>query len=152
TSTKTKFVYISHEHPDHCDLPLLARLPMDQIHLLYPHFSRSRLPRLLATLPFRERTAFRDRQRLDFGDGTLEFFLEDTGLDCDSSIFVRSGKSTFLNVNDCKLADRLPAFRREHGPIDVFAAQYSGATWHPTCYRHDPESYRRISEMKVKNK
>ena len=152
SSTKAKFLYLSHEHPDHCDLPYLARLPIHDIHLLYPDFSRTRMPKLLAQYHFRERTVFKDGEHLAIPDGELVFFNEDTGLDCDSSIFVRAEGSTFLNVNDCKLVDRLPAFRKEHGPVDVFAAQYSGATWHPVCYVLEPAAYREISESKTRNK
>jgi len=151
-STKLKFLYVSHEHPDHCDLAFLARLPTEEMHLLTPHFSRARFQRLLALFSFKERTVFRDRQRLALPGGVLELLVEDTGLDSDSGIFVRAGSSTFLNVNDCKLTDRMPAFRREHGPIDVLAGQFSGATWHPACYVLEPESYRQISEAKVRNK
>jgi UDP-MurNAc hydroxylase len=34
------------------------------------------------------------------------------------------------------------------GPIDVFACQFSGATWHPTCYNYPREVYEKISLKK----
>lgn len=121
-SKKQKFVYVSEDAPGHCDLPFLSRLPLDRIHLLHPNFSRTRLRELLAPMPFRRTTAFGDRQRIDFGDGVLDLFCEESELDRASAIFVRSGSSSFLDVSGCALTARFESFRREHGSVDVLAA------------------------------
>jgi UDP-MurNAc hydroxylase len=151
-SSKEKILFISHEHRDHFDEEFLRRLPLEEFRIFAPKFTHGRLPTLLGVLPFRERIYFHDREKISFVDGDFEFFIEDSGLDRDSAIFIKSDGSSFLNVNDCKLADRFRTFRKEHGPIDVFAGQFSGATWHPTCYAYSPEDYRRISAEKIRNK
>lgn len=151
-SRKAKYLYLSHEHPDHTDLPYLARLPVTEMHLVYPAFSRKRMPASLAPYHFMKKTVFKDREKIAFEDGEMELYLEDTGLDCDSAIYVRAEGASFLNSNDCKLFDRIPELRREKGPVDVFAAQYAGATWHPVCYEMPREKYEKISKEKLRAK
>jgi UDP-MurNAc hydroxylase len=46
----------------------------------------------------------------------------------------------------------LPEIRDEHGRIDILAAQFSGATWHPTCYEYPTEQYQNISKKKMISK
>jgi len=73
-------------------------------------------------------------------------------LNRDSSILVQADGHAFLNMNDCKLYDELPSIIRDQGPIAVFACQFSGATWHPTCYEYPVEEYQRISSHKLHSK
>jgi len=65
---------------------------------------------------------------------------------------VRAEGQSFLDLNDCKLYDKLSSIVRDQGPIDTFACQFSGATWHPTCYDYPPEVYERISKHKLLSK
>ena len=55
-------------------------------------------------------------------------------------------------MNDCHLIDRLGSVAAEHGALDVFAAQFSGATWHPTCYEYPREQYEEIAQLKIARK
>jgi UDP-MurNAc hydroxylase len=52
-------------------------------------------------------------------------------------------------MNDCKLYDELPSIVRDQGPIAALACQFSGATWHPTCYEYPQGEYERISRHKL---
>jgi len=55
-------------------------------------------------------------------------------------------------MNDCKLYDEVSEIARTEGPISVLTCQFSGATWHPTCYEYEPEEYARISSHKLHSK
>jgi UDP-MurNAc hydroxylase len=57
-----------------------------------------------------------------------------------------------VNFNDCKLYDRLPAIANREGAPDVFTCQFSGATWHPTCYEYPEQEYEKISQKKMLTK
>jgi UDP-MurNAc hydroxylase len=50
------------------------------------------------------------------------------------------------------LYEQLPSIVEEDGPISVFTCQFSGATWHPTCYDYTPQEYERIAEQKSQSK
>jgi UDP-MurNAc hydroxylase len=78
--------------------------------------------------------------------------LDDSGLNRDSAILVQSGGESFLNLNDCKLYDDVVEIAKTEGPISVLTCQFSGATWHPTCYEYDQQEYERISTRKFKSK
>jgi UDP-MurNAc hydroxylase len=84
--------------------------------------------------------------------GSVKLYLDDSGINRDSGILVRSDGQTFLNLNDCKLNEELPLISATEGPISVFTCQFSGATWHPTCYEYEPQEYQRISKKKLYNK
>jgi UDP-MurNAc hydroxylase len=73
-------------------------------------------------------------------------------LNRDSGILYKSGGHSFLNLNDCKLYDELPAIVASEGSITVLACQFSGATWHPTCYEYPKAEYERISSQKMRSK
>ncbi len=78
----------------------------------------------------------------------VKLFLDDSGLNRDSGILVQAEGEVFLNLNDCKLYDELSSITQKHGPISVFSCQFSGATWHPTCYDYSAEEYSSISARK----
>ena len=42
--------------------------------------------------------------------------------------------------------------QKKYGPIDVFSGQFSGAIWHPTCYKMDKEHYDTVCKNKNQNK
>ena len=90
-------------------------------------------------------------QSIPISNGYITLYLDDGELNRNSAILLRADDYTFLNMNDCKLHDRLP-IRQTHGQIDAFACQFSGATWHPTCYDYPEETYRKISKKKMLSK
>jgi UDP-MurNAc hydroxylase len=142
------YVYISHEHQDHFDIKFLNSLPVRRFSLLVPEFSRSALMERFWGYKCEELIFFRHRERLSIPGGSLTFYVDDSRANRDSAILVRSDNTTFLNMNDCKLFDTLHEVDREEGPIKVFACQFSGATWHPTCYEYPVASYEAMSTKK----
>ena len=73
--------------------------------------------------------------------GSITLYLDDSELNRDSAILVKAGGRSFLNLNDCRIVDALPGIARTEGSPDVFACQFSGAGWHPTCYEYPREQY-----------
>jgi len=91
-------------------------------------------------------------QTVEIPGGSLTFYVDDGELNRDSAVLMRAGGASFLNQNDCKAHDVLPTVSRGHGAIDVFTCQFSGATWHPTCYEYPPPVYERLSRAKALGK
>lgn len=151
-SSRKRFLYISHEHKDHFDIAFLQTLTSDAFTFLVPHFRRPVLRERLAEIPSEAFVLCEHGERLELPGGYARLFLDDSELNRDSAIFVRLGDQTFLNINDCKLHDQLRDIAEEEGLPDAFAAQFSGATWHPTCYDYPPEEYARISKKKMISK
>ena len=147
-SRRSIFLYISHEHQDHLDINFLNSLPVRRFSLLLPAFSRSALSSRFSDYACQELILFQHRQRIQIPGGFLKFYVDDSQLNRDSAILINAAGTAFLNLNDCKLFDTLPEIVREDGPIQTFACQFSGATWHPTCYDYPVERYEALSKKK----
>jgi UDP-MurNAc hydroxylase len=150
---KNVYVYVSHEHKDHFDKQFLKRIDGFNFKYIIPRFRRTLLFDEIRSFTKNEIVLCEDEQILTIGsDEKLIIFSDDSELNRDSAIFFESGGRNFLNLNDCKIQDRLGLIHKNFGDIDVLAAQYSGATWHPTCYEYPEEEYLRISRRKVRTK
>ncbi|MBV9172736.1 MAG: MBL fold metallo-hydrolase, partial [Chloroflexi bacterium] len=149
---RRKYVYISHEHKDHFDLPFLESLEARDFTLLVGRFQRRELENSLSSYACVGLLACEDGERIPIPGGYIKLFLDDSGLNRDSGILVKAGDGSFLNLNDCKIYDRLQSVIDNDGPIDAFTCQFSGATWHPTCYEYPRPSYERIARRKMFSK
>lgn len=149
---KERFLYISHEHKDHFDPDFLNSLACRDFTLVIPKFRRPELQELLKDYRCKGMILCQDGQEVRFADGSLILYVEDSELNRDSAVLIKAEGQTFLNLNDCKIHDRLPGIAREHGPVDVFTAQFSGAIWHPTCYDYPKPVYESISRKKLLSK
>ena len=146
------FIYISHEHQDHLDVDFLSSLPERRFTLLMPEFSRHVLSDRFSDYECQQLIFFRHKQRIDIPGGGLKFYVDDSHLNRDSALLIKAGGASFLDMNDCKLFDALPEIVHEDGPIDIFACQFSGATWHPTCYDYSKCQYEYLSLKKSLSK
>jgi UDP-MurNAc hydroxylase len=149
---RRKFVYISHEHKDHFDLPFLRSLRARDFTLLIGRFQRRALEDALADYPCAGLMACSDGQAIEIPGGYIKLFLDDSGLNRDSAILVKADGCTFLNLNDCKIYDRVASIVEADGAVDALACQFSGATWHPTCYEYPRQTYERIARRKMFSK
>ncbi len=147
-STKERFIYVSHEHRDHFDPWFLASLADRGFTLVIARFRRKALRAALEDYRCARLAILDDGERLDFAGGYLRLFVDDSGLNRDSALFVRGDGQSFLDLNDCKIHDRVGKIREEEGALDLFTAQFSGAIWHPTCYDYDRATYAAISRRK----
>ncbi|MCI0571964.1 MAG: MBL fold metallo-hydrolase, partial [Myxococcaceae bacterium] len=151
--SKERYVFVSHEHRDHFDPGFLASLTDKRnVTLVLGRFQRRALQRHLEALGFEQIAVLGDGERLPISGGSLRLFITDSGLNRDSALLVKSGGRSFLDLNDCKIHDRLPRIVSEEGAIDVFTAQFSGAIWHPTCYEYDRATYEEVSRKKQMSK
>lgn len=146
---RATYIYVSHEHQDHLDIDFLNNLPSRRFSLLLPAFSRPDLVARFSNYQCKERIFFHHRQQVPIPGGSLNFYVDDSHLNRDSAILMRAGGSAFLNMNDCKLFDAIPGIVHEQGTINVFACQFSGATWHPTCYDYPVDKYEQIAKRKT---
>ncbi|RYZ34919.1 MAG: MBL fold metallo-hydrolase [Myxococcaceae bacterium] len=152
TPGKERFLYISHEHKDHFDPEFLASLSRRDFTVLVPRFKRAELQDLFAKYGCKRVIACEDSREIPIKGGYIKLFVSEQGTNRDSSVMVRGDGQCFLNINDCKMHDRLARVIAEEGPIDVFSAQFSGAIWHPTCYEYPRETYSAISRKKRDSK
>lgn len=150
-SDKARFLYLSHEHKDHYDPAFLATLPR-ALTVVLAAFRRPVLAEQLRALGFTRVVLLEDGDVLPIPGGHLRLYLTDSVLNRDSALLVHAEGERFLNLNDCKVHDRLARIVAEDGPIDVFTAQYSGAVWHPICYEYGPEQLADISRRKMMGK
>jgi UDP-MurNAc hydroxylase len=148
-SRKERFVYISHEHKDHLDFAFLNGLGSRDFTLVIANFRRPFLRSAFADYACKNLACCSEGETVETPDGLLKLYIDDSELNRDSALLVRAGGQTFLNLNDCRIFDALPTIAREEGPINVFACQFSGAGWHPTCYEYPPETYEKIARRKV---
>lgn len=151
-SPKERFLYISHEHKDHYDPDFLETLCRRDFTVVLGRFRRAALLEAFSAYGARRVITCEDQQEVHFKGGYLKLYLTDTGTNRDSALLVQAEGHSFLNLNDCKVHDRLPALVAEEGPIDVFTAQFSGAIWHPTCYDYSREAYAEHSQQKRASK
>src|SRR3990167_2905047 len=136
-SPKEKFIYISHEHKDHFDIDFLMSLQPRDFTLILADFMHPVVRTHLGLLNYtcKNIISLKNNESMPFVDGVIQLFVIDMELDADSAIIVQSNSGTFLNFNDSKPHDRLHAIATQYPMIDVFSGQFSGAIWHPTCYR-----------------
>jgi UDP-MurNAc hydroxylase len=148
---KPRFVYVSHEHGDHFDRDFLASIARRDFTAVVPRFRRTEMLESLRATGCNV-VACADGDKVPIPGGYLRLFVQDGGLNRDSGLLVKAAGRTFLDLNDCKIHDRLGKIVAEEGPIDVFTAQFSGAIWHPTCYDYPPKQYAAISRRKMYGK
>jgi UDP-MurNAc hydroxylase len=142
------YLYVSHEHKDHLDVLFLERLVSHQPVLIVAAFQNQHFITSLRRLGFTDIICLNDGELLRLESMTAKIFIDDSGINRDSAILVKEGGYSFLNLNDCKIFDRLHQIRQTEGAINVLACQFSGATWHPTCYVYESEKYAAIAKQK----
>lgn len=151
-SAKERFLYISHERKDHYDPDFLRTLTAWDFTVVIGRFRRTALRDQLEAHGARRIITCEDQQEVPFRGGYLKLYLTDSGLHRGSALLVQEGGRSFLDLNDCKVHDRLQRIVAEEGPIDVFTTRFSGASWHPTCYDYSREEYVEHSRQKRASK
>jgi UDP-MurNAc hydroxylase len=144
-------IYLTHEHQDHFDRETLgayARHPDCTVFI--PDYRDKFLRDALGALGLRTR----ELSEQDEAGKHLRFriFIDDRSINHDSAIFVSTPDFTFFNQNDCKIFDRLRMIRAGLGNVDYYSVQFSGATWHPSCFVMPPDQRRLLSRRKVLSK
>ncbi len=130
-------LYISHWHEDHLDewfLRTRSELFKQSVVVIIPKFQYPRLRDEIAKCGFANILEIEDEYTT--ANGTRIYIQRDENpLYSDSSITIGSGEYVFVNSNDCKLTiGQEEEILRRFGAVTMYAAQFSGATFHPTCY------------------
>lgn len=149
------YIYISHEHKDHFDRLFLKSIVELQPTILIPEFISGTLYKQVQEIGFKKIIRCQDGKDTELDTKqqfTICIYIDDNQLNRDSGILVKYGNKQFLNLNDCKIFDRLENIKREKGTIDVFSCQFSGASWHPTSYQYNRDDYEKISLKKRSSK
>lgn len=125
-------VYVSHDHPDHCDPKTLSQLPRET-EILLPAFESESTDRIVRELGFRSIRRMPFREPFEWHGARIECLKTDLPWD-DSSILVTDGGITLYDMNDCKLHNSTLDELGKQYQIDVALLPYSGAIQFPTCY------------------
>ena len=148
---KEVYIYISHEHKDHFDVEYLKKLNLQKVNFITPKFRRDHVAFVLNELNPKSVTTPIDSEVIKIGNLEIRLFLDDQEIVRDSAIglFDKDLDFTFLNLNDCKVYDRVDELKDIYGKFNAFTCQFSGAVFHPVCYDYPEKKYYEISESKV---
>ena len=154
STDKEVYIYISHEHKDHFDVPYLETLKLNKVNFITPKFRRDHVASVLNTLNPKSVTTPVDSEIINIGNLEIRLFLDDQEIVRDSALglYDSSSNFTFLNLNDCKVYDRVEELFEIYKKFDIFTCQFSGAVFHPVCYEYPEKKYYAISESKVYGK
>lgn len=151
--THPDYLYISHLHADHLDIPWLTANMDTSATVLLPGYPTRELERKMRSLGFEKFIRTTNGEEVALGDHLrvaihVETSLTD-GPGGDSALVVSDGTGRLVNQNDCRTSD-LDALRA-HGPVDLHWLQYSGAIWYPLVYEETPERMRELVDAKVEH-
>ena len=142
---KPVLIYITHEHEDHYDEETLDKIIRYAQKICIPNyesaFFKKRISARLQVTP----ELINENVPQTFHDIEFKIFMDESGINRDSAIFVKAGSLKFLDCNDCKIFDRAGWLKEQCGEIDILSSQFSGANMHPICYELKKDDYRKIS-------
>ena len=150
---RATILYISHWHKDHLDewfLQARSGKFKKNIRVIIPKFKYKKLLESIQNCGYKNIEELPSFEGIQTKSGTeLAIIYDANPLFVDSALFIRKDSINFLNENDCKLsaADE-EAIVSRYGPIDIFTAQFSGATFHPTCYMYNEKKKIEISSVR----
>jgi L-ascorbate metabolism protein UlaG (beta-lactamase superfamily) len=137
------YIYISHSHPDHLHKPTLARVPKDT-QLIIPGdepYQRG----VLQAQGFQNILEVKHGTSVQLKNGIqLKLYKQSW----DSMIILNDGKSTYLNLTDCRLEHVIHEIRREFPVIDVAFLPFLDAMDYPAAFDLTPLG-RNVSQREV---
>lgn len=145
-------IYVTHEHEDHYDEETLAKILPLAAGLFIPAYENDFLKNLIVRNLGGAPHLLPENEEQTFHDIRFRIFIDESGINRDSSIFLRSNELSFFDGNDCKIFDRAHWLKEQCGPIDIMSSQFSGANMHPICYDMPPEEYKQVSRQKKMRK
>tara|TARA_B110001450_G_C17661144_1_gene497283 strand:+ start:2008 stop:3609 length:1602 start_codon:yes stop_codon:yes gene_type:complete len=145
---ESSFIFVTHEHEDHFDIDFLRKLPL-KTSFIIPSYEDKNFKNELKEEK-RELIELEDLYEFELdNEMSIKLLISDIGINHDSAILIKTNDFCFLNQNDCKVFDRLNEI---HEQVDYYSVQFSGATWHPSCFEFSEKRKAYISAKKVKNK
>ncbi|MEJ7724289.1 MAG: Rieske 2Fe-2S domain-containing protein [Ilumatobacteraceae bacterium] len=146
------YLYVSHLHGDHFDVPWLSEHLSRDIKVLLPGYPSREQERRMRALGFHDIIRTEDGVEHDLGGISVAIHVETSitdGPGGDSALVVHDGVTRIVNQNDCRTTD-LDALA-SHGPVDLHWLQYSGAIWYPMVYKETPERMRKLVDAKIES-
>jgi UDP-MurNAc hydroxylase len=148
---KNIYIYISHEHSDHFDPIFLKSIEGKNFSIITGDFNRKFLKNWFNNYNCREKFFLKDKEELIINKKVkITLFVDDCEMDRDSGILISMNNKVIYNGNDLKY-DNISAIKK-YGDVDILAQQFSGATWHPVCYKYSKFQYESITKKKRNNK
>lgn len=143
------WVAVSHEHLDHFDPWVLARLPL-RTRILIPRYPgpafRERMAAAAGSRQVIEIPAW-EKFALDNRGSWITVIPELSPMCHDAAFLIVADGRGILHCNDARLT-AAQARRAKHlagGRLDLMALQTSGASWHPICYEYPAEEMAKVS-------
>ena len=145
-------IWLSHEHPDHFNIPTLRNLPeevRERVTVCYQKRNTTKIFDALRKMGFRHFLDLPDCARVDVGDVTLYCMQAQLG---DSVLGVRHGDVRLVNINDSEIDERdCKRVVADLGTPDVVLNQFSVAGYalgHPDRERHLPRlSHEKLDQL-----
>lgn len=151
--SKESYIYVSHGHLDHFDINFLSDAAKHTKSFIIPSYKSKKFSKHFVSAMGKDAyVEVEDGSVITIGDLRVTMFIDDSLINEDSAILVDDGKHRFLNLNDCKIHDRLHWIKSTFGNIDALSVQYSGASWHPHSYLYTPEQESSIANRKKMSK
>lgn len=129
---RTKYIWISHEHPDHFSVPFFLKykefLLERNIQILFQETKDGRVRDFLNKQGFSV-IELQNEKKYDL-DENIQIRCIKSGF-YDSALFIETKNNKILNLNDCPLREKkdLEKISKKLGDIDVLLSQFSYAAW-----------------------
>lgn len=132
-----KYIWISHEHPDHFHLPTLKQIAATATHpikAIFQNQANKNVAEALRKMGY-EIVELNDEETKELPNGLR---LTSYRRGSDIALVVQSDGCTILNQNDCQLKPKVARrLAKRHGPIDLWLFQFSLAG-HSGNYDDEP--------------
>ncbi|HEY5890973.1 MAG TPA: MBL fold metallo-hydrolase [Acidimicrobiia bacterium] len=152
--TNPDAIVISHEHLDHVDGWFLARVGLS-VPVFIPKYHSPALKAKITSGGDRPLIELDEWDERVVADGITVFFVsEESPMNHDSAMVIRSAGQALVNMNDARLSPaQIRRIRtRLGGHVDGLAVQGAGASWYPICYRYPKEHKQALSVKKRRAK
>jgi UDP-MurNAc hydroxylase len=126
------YLFLSHEHHDHCDPQTLKHFPAD-ISILICRFATPKFREYLASLGFTNIRELASGEKISIGNDVFVTIFGTVEYTNDSAILIEHAGVRVFNETDCKLAFE-DLQRLGNQGIDLGFYMFSGANWYPMLY------------------
>jgi UDP-MurNAc hydroxylase len=135
------YIFLSHEHQDHCD-PATLRHFASNTPILISKFATPRFRYYVESLGFNNIYELPSSREVNLGDGLKVTILGTAEYTNDAAMVIEADGCRVFNETDCKLS--YPELKRlgEKG-IDIGFYMFSGANWYPMMYDYSDDGLMR---------
>lgn len=141
-----KYIWISHEHPDHFHIPTLLSIPEDKrksVTVLFREEKKTNVKDALLKFGFRVQI-LSEKKEIQVGGYT--FYTINKGHD--TATIISDGEHTLFNQNDCKLkVSQIEDVRTKFPDIDYYFYQFGLAGFYGNS--DDSDLFQQVREAKV---